>query len=31
MKDVGLVVDVVHKARQSKKLARFRPIGVIKG
>ena len=30
-KDVDLVVDVVHKAGLSKKVARFRPIGVIKG
>ena len=30
-KDVSLVVDVVHKAGLSKKVARFRPLGVIKG
>lgn len=30
-KDVDLVVDVVHKAGISKKVARLRPIGVIKG
>lgn len=30
-KDVDLVVDVVHDAGLSKKVARFRPIGVIKG
>lgn len=30
-KDVDLVVDVVHKAGLSKKVARFRPVGVIKG
>ena len=30
-KDVNLVVDVVHKAGLSKKVARMRPIGVIKG
>jgi tRNA-splicing ligase RtcB len=30
-KDVDLVVNVVHKAGLSKKVARFRPIGVIKG
>jgi tRNA-splicing ligase RtcB len=30
-KDVDLVVDVVHTAGLSKKVARFRPIGVIKG
>jgi len=30
-KDVDLVVDVVHKAGLSKKVARFRPIAVIKG
>jgi tRNA-splicing ligase RtcB len=30
-KDVDLVVDVVHKAGLSKKVARMRPIGVIKG
>ncbi|GBD36919.1 RNA-splicing ligase RtcB [bacterium HR36] len=30
-KDVDLVVEVVHKAGLSKKVARLRPIGVIKG
>lgn len=30
-KDVDLVVDVVHEANISKKVARLRPIGVIKG
>ncbi len=30
-KDVDLVVDVVHKAGLSTKVARMRPIGVIKG
>jgi tRNA-splicing ligase RtcB len=30
-KDVDLVVEVVHKAEISKKVARLRPIGVIKG
>jgi tRNA-splicing ligase RtcB len=30
-KDVDAVVDVVHRAGLSKKVARFRPIGVIKG
>lgn len=30
-KDVDLVVEVVHKAGISKKVARLRPIGVIKG
>src|SRR6516165_10696227 len=30
-KDVDLVVDVVHKAGISKKVARLRPVGVIKG
>ncbi len=30
-KDVNLVVDVVHNAGLSKKVARMRPIGVIKG
>ena len=30
-KDVNLVVDVVHQAGLSKKVARMRPIGVIKG
>lgn len=30
-KDVDIVVDVVHKAGISKKVARLRPIGVIKG
>ena len=30
-KDVDLVVDVVHKAGLAKKVARMRPIGVIKG
>jgi tRNA-splicing ligase RtcB len=30
-KDVNLVVDVVHRAGLSKKVARMRPIGVIKG
>ncbi|MHC4877492.1 MAG: RtcB family protein [Planctomycetota bacterium] len=30
-KDVNLVVDVVHSAGLSKKVARMRPVGVIKG
>ena len=30
-KDVDLVVDVVHRAGLSKKVARLRPLGVIKG
>lgn len=30
-KDVNLVVDVVHRAGLSRKVARMRPIGVIKG
>jgi len=30
-KDVNLVVDVVHEAGLSKKVARMKPIGVIKG
>lgn len=30
-KDVNLVVDVVHRAGLSKKVARMKPIGVIKG
>jgi tRNA-splicing ligase RtcB len=30
-KDVDLVVDVVHRAGLAKKVARLRPIGVIKG
>jgi len=30
-KDVGLVVDVVHKAGLAGKVARLRPIGVVKG
>ncbi len=30
-KDVNLVVDIVHKAGLSKKVARMRPLGVIKG
>jgi tRNA-splicing ligase RtcB len=30
-KDVDLVVDVVHRAGLSRKVARMRPIGVIKG
>jgi tRNA-splicing ligase RtcB len=30
-KDISNVVDVVHKAGISKKVARLRPIGVIKG
>jgi tRNA-splicing ligase RtcB len=30
-KDVGLVVDVVHRAGLAKKVARLRPIGVVKG
>jgi tRNA-splicing ligase RtcB len=30
-KDVDLVVEVVHKANLAKKVARMRPIGVIKG
>lgn len=29
--DVSLVVDVVHQAGLAKKVARMRPIGVIKG
>ena len=30
-KDVSQVVDVVHKADLAKKVARLRPLGVIKG
>jgi tRNA-splicing ligase RtcB len=30
-KDVSLVVDVVHQAGLAKKVARLRPIGVVKG
>ena len=30
-KDVNVVVDIVHNAGLSKKVARFRPLGVIKG
>ncbi len=30
-KDVDLVVDVVHRAGLAKKVARLRPIGVVKG
>ncbi|NIA08148.1 MAG: RNA-splicing ligase RtcB [Actinobacteria bacterium] len=30
-KDVNLVVDIVHNAGLSKKVCRFRPLGVIKG
>ena len=30
-KDVDLVVEVVHRAGLAKKVARMRPIGVIKG
>ncbi|HEX7376787.1 MAG TPA: RtcB family protein [Pirellulales bacterium] len=30
-KDVSLVVDVVHQAGLAKKVARMRPVGVIKG
>ncbi len=30
-KDVNLVVEVVHKANLAKKVARMRPIGVVKG
>ncbi|MCK4849951.1 MAG: RtcB family protein [Phycisphaerae bacterium] len=30
-KDVNLVVDIVHNAGLSKKVARCRPLGVIKG
>ena len=30
-KDVDLVVEVVHRAGLSKKVARMRPLGVIKG
>jgi tRNA-splicing ligase RtcB len=30
-KDVSLVVDVVHKAGLARKVARMRPIGVVKG
>jgi tRNA-splicing ligase RtcB len=30
-KDVSMVVDVVHNAGISRKVAKFRPIGVIKG
>ena len=30
-KDVNIVVDIVHNAGLSKKVARFRPLGVIKG
>jgi tRNA-splicing ligase RtcB len=30
-KDVSVVVDVVHQAGLAKKVARLRPIGVVKG
>jgi tRNA-splicing ligase RtcB len=30
-KDVNVVVDVVHRANLASKVARMRPIGVIKG
>ena len=30
-KDVSEVVDIMHKAGISKKVAKFKPIGVIKG
>ena len=30
-KDVGRVVDIVHKAGIARKVARLRPLGVIKG
>jgi tRNA-splicing ligase RtcB (3'-phosphate/5'-hydroxy nucleic acid ligase) len=30
-KDVDLVVEVVHRANLARKVARMRPIGVIKG
>jgi tRNA-splicing ligase RtcB len=30
-KDIDVVVDVVHNAGLAKKVARLRPIGVIKG
>ena len=30
-KDVDLVVDVVHQAQLAAKVARLRPIGVVKG
>jgi tRNA-splicing ligase RtcB len=30
-KDISAVVDVVHKAGLSKKVARLRPMGVVKG
>jgi tRNA-splicing ligase RtcB len=30
-KDVSLVVDVVHRAGLARKVARLRPIGVVKG
>ena len=30
-KDVNLVVDVVHRANLATKVARMRPIGVVKG
>jgi tRNA-splicing ligase RtcB len=30
-KDVSQIVDVVHKAGLAKKVARLRPLGVIKG
>jgi tRNA-splicing ligase RtcB len=30
-KDVSLVVDVVHRAGLASKVARMRPVGVIKG
>ena len=30
-KDVSLVVDVVHRAGLAKKVARLRPLGVVKG
>ncbi|NDH95287.1 MAG: hypothetical protein EBZ13_12315, partial [Planctomycetia bacterium] len=30
-KDVDVVVDIVHRAGLSQKVARLRPLGVIKG
>jgi tRNA-splicing ligase RtcB len=30
-KDVNVVVDVVHKANLASKVARMRPLGVVKG
>jgi tRNA-splicing ligase RtcB len=30
-KDISNVVDIVHNARLSKKVARLKPLGVIKG